>query len=379
MKQFRHHTVTAAEEPSTAAPFDLSPPLRHTRCRHLSPFPNEWNSQTLAKFILGNALRKKALHNRLLRHALWLLDLLVIGLLYGLFRLLPVAWASRTGDWLGRRIGPWFRSRCDHMRANLGLAFPDKSQEEIGRLLPEIWGNAGAVLGEYPHLARIVDPHHDYLELVFEHEIPTYSDPTRPAVFVSAHTANWEVAAAALFRFAVPLAVLYSPLANPWLDRLLRRSRRALGCELIPSTASMRPFVQALKQNRSVAMVMDRRIDQGTPIPFFGAEKPSSTLAARLALRFGCPLVPVQVERRGGPCFTITFHRPLSVTDPEADSAAQAWDLTRQIHRHFEQWITQRPEDWFCSKKIWSSAILRAHRGGNATLSTAPEQRTDHR
>ncbi|RRQ21038.1 lysophospholipid acyltransferase family protein [Thiohalobacter thiocyanaticus] len=333
----------------------------------------------MAKFILGNALRKKALDNSVLRHTLWLLDLLVIGLLYSLFRLLPVTWASRTGDWLGRRIGPWFRSRCDHMRANLGLAFPDKSPQEIEQLLPEIWGNAGAVLGEYPHLARIVDPRHDHLELVFEHEIPTYSDPTQPAVFVTAHIANWEAAGAALYRYRVPLSVLYSPLANPWLDRLLRRSRLALGCELISREASMRPFVQALKEGRSVAMIMDRRIEAGTPIPFFGADKPSSTLAARLALKFGCPLVPVELERREGPRFTITFHEPLLPANPDADAETQARDLTRQIHRHFEQWITQRPGAWFCSKKIWSSAILRAHRGGNVTLSTASEQRTDHR
>lgn len=113
----------------------------------------------------------------------------------------------------------------------------------------------------------------------------------------------------------------------------------------------MRPFVQALKQGRSVAMIMDRRIDQGTPIPFFGADKPSSTLAARLALKFGCPLVPVKIERRDGPRFRVTFLPPLQPAAPDADQEAQARDLTRQIHGHFEQWITERPGAWFCSKK----------------------------
>ncbi|HSH28822.1 MAG TPA: lysophospholipid acyltransferase family protein [Thiohalobacter sp.] len=333
----------------------------------------------MAKFILGNALRKKALHNGPLRHALWLLDLLVIGLLYGLFRLLPVTWASHTGAWLGRRIGPWFKSRCQHMRANLGLAFPDKSGAEIERLLPEIWSNGGAVLGEFPHLARIVDPRHDYLDIRFEQDIPTYSDPTRPAVFVTAHIANWEAAGASLHRYGVPLVALYSPLANPWLEKLLRRSRQALGCELISRDASMRPFVQALKQGRSVAMIMDRRIDQGTPIPFFGADKPSSTLAARLALKFDCPLVPVRIERCDGPHFRVTFLPPLQSAAADTDQEAQARDLTRQIHGHFEQWITQRPGDWFCSKKIWSSAILRSRQGRNVTLSSDTDPRATHR
>ena len=27
--------------------------------------------------------------------------------------------------------------------------------------------------------------------------------------------------------------------------------------------------------------------------------------------------------------------------------------MTQQLHRQFEDWIRERPEDWFCSKRLW--------------------------
>jgi len=34
----------------------------------------------------------------------------------------------------------------------------------------------------------------------------------------------------------------------------------------------------------------------------------------------------------------------------------QAIDMIQQLHQLFESWIRQRPEDWFCSKRLWPKA-----------------------
>jgi KDO2-lipid IV(A) lauroyltransferase len=314
----------------------------------------------LAKFILGNTFRKKAFNNPVVRHTLWFLDLLLVGLLHGIFKLLPVTWASALGARLGRLFSRLFEGRNRHIRANLSLAFPEKSAEEIERHVGEVWANAGAVLAEYPHIRRIIDPRRDFLEIVIRQQIPAYSDPARPAVFVSAHLANWEIACSSIARFGIRALAMYAPQANPWFNRLMLRYRSMLGCELASRDQGVRPFVNALKDGGSAAMIIDRRVEGGEPIPFFGVDKPSSTLPARLALRFKVPLVPVQVERLSGPRFRVTFHEPLQVSDPQADLDAQALDLTRQIHEHYERWISARPGEWFCTKKIWPGDILRA-------------------
>jgi KDO2-lipid IV(A) lauroyltransferase len=314
----------------------------------------------LAKFILASHLRHKAIESRFATNALWLVDLLVVGGVLALFRLLPLRWASATGARLGRILGRVLENRSRHVRANLALALPDRSSEEIAHLAGEVWANAGAVFAEYPHLGKFTDPARGLLRIETVEPAPDYCRPGTPVVFVAAHLANWEVACAAMTRMGILSYALYAPLSNPWLNGILQRYRARLGCETVSREAGLRVFIQALKRGEAPAMIIDRRIDNGKPIAFFGSEKASSTLPAGLALRFCVPLVPVQVERRPGARFVVRFHAPLRPRNPGADADAQAHDLTRQIHECFEAWIRARPGEWLCTSKIWSSSVLRA-------------------
>ncbi|WP_297774668.1 lauroyl acyltransferase [uncultured Roseovarius sp.] len=314
----------------------------------------------MAKFILGNTFRDKALDNAVARNTLWFLDLIFVGAVMGLFRVLPVRWSSAFGARLGRIFGKIAKQRNRHVRANLTLALPDRSPEDVNRLAGEVWANAGAVLAEYPNLKRIGDPRGDRIEIEILEQIPAYSEPDQPAVFVSAHMANWEVIALAITRLGLPSCAMYAPLSNPWLDRIMLNYREALGCDLVSREDGLRAFMDALKAGRSPTMITDRRIEGGKPIPFFGEDKASSILPARLALRFGVPLVPVQAERLPGARFRVRFHAPLVPSDLSADRDGQAVDLAHQINDKFEDWIKARPGEWLCTSKIWPSSVLRA-------------------
>ena len=116
--------------------------------------------------------------------------------------------------------------------------------------------------------------------------------------------------------------------------------------------------MRAMQSGRTAAMVMDRRVDDGEPIRFFGHDKLSTLLPAKLALKFNCALVPVQVERLKDARFRVTFHPPLHPGSTVADENSQAIDLTQQIHAHFEDWIRQNPQDWFCSKRLWPRGTI---------------------
>jgi KDO2-lipid IV(A) lauroyltransferase len=99
---------------------------------------------------------------------------------------------------------------------------------------------------------------------------------------------------------------------------------------------------------------MDRRVDDGQPIQFFGQDKVSTILPAKLAQKFKCELVPVQVERLQDAHYRVTFHPPVRPRNGSEDETAQAIDMIQQVHHQFEDWIRQHPESWFCSKRLWS-------------------------
>lgn len=306
----------------------------------------------MAEFIVGNSMRKWARDNHSLRRALWRIDFALFWTIVQLAKLLSPDVASRLGCTLGRLVGPVLRKKSAIVRTNLRTAFSDKSDDEINTLVHKVWGSAGRVLAEYPHLSTILE---DESRMVIDirEPIETYRNPAKPCVIVTAHQSNWEVVCSAMARLGIPNASLYSPPTNPLLDRLLLAQRQALNCTLLPRDKAARSLVRALKNGQTAAMVMDRRVKGGAPIEFFGQKKPSTLLPARLALKFGFDLVPVQVKRGKNAHFEVIFHPPVKPVDPTDDETTLAISMIQQVHHQFEAWIHERPEDWFCSKRIW--------------------------
>jgi KDO2-lipid IV(A) lauroyltransferase len=302
----------------------------------------------MAEFIVGDSLSKLAREYRFLQRLLWRLDYALVWSLTSLFRLLPIDAASRLGARVGAWIGPRMERKHAIYRQNLASAFPHLDATELNQLLSRAWGQAGRVLAEYAHLGAILaDP--ERLEIDIREPIVTYTEPDKPCVMVAAHHNNWEVIGSAMAKLGIPNASLYSPPTNPYIDRLLAHNRRAL------------------KQGRTAAMVMDRRVDEGKPVQFFGRDKVSTTMPAKLALKFQCPLVPVQVQRMKDARYRVIFHKPLQPQDATADQDSQALDLTQQAHAQFEDWIRAEPEGWFCSKRLWAKVKLNQSEDAGAT------------
>lgn len=306
----------------------------------------------MAEFIVGNSLRKLAREHKFLQQLLWRVDYLLVSAVAWLARRLPIDTASRFGSRVGAWVGPKMKAKTAIYRANLALAFPELDDRELDALVTEAWGQAGRVLGEYPHLETILRDS-DRIQIEIREPIATYTDPSKPCVIVTAHQSNWEVACSAMAKMGIPNASLYSPPTNPLLDRVLLESRQALNCQLLPRDNSARSLMRALKEGRTAAMVMDRRVDDGKPIRFFGHDKTSTILPAKLALKNNCELVPVQIVRLQDAHYRVIFHPPIQPAEPEADDTAKAVDMIQQVHMQFEDWIRQHPAHWFCTKRLW--------------------------
>jgi KDO2-lipid IV(A) lauroyltransferase len=306
----------------------------------------------VAEFIIGNSLRKQARKYPALRAALWRIDYALVWLLWKVSQLLPVDLSSRFGQRMGRIIGPRLSGKTAIYRANLATAFPHLDDEALDRLVSDAWGQAGRVLTEYSHLEDVLkEP--ERLQISILEPIETYNNPSKPCVVVTAHQSNWEVVGSAMAKIGIPNASLYSPPSNPHLNHLLLQSRQALNCQLLPRDNSARALVRALKEGRTAAMVMDRRVDEGSPVEFFGRAKMSTLMPAKLALKFICDMVPAQVERLEDARFRVTFHPPVRPLNDGDDESAQAIDMIQQVHKQFETWIRQNPQDWFCTKRLW--------------------------
>lgn len=309
----------------------------------------------MAKLLLGD---KRKDHSPRLLKLLWAAEAGLIGLLIRFGRLFSPDTASRTGARLGRRFGPRF-DKTRLIRRNLRLAFPELTDSELDALVTDIWANLGRILAEYPHLGTICNTDADWrLEYAIADDIEVFKNPHKPAVFVSAHLANWELAAGAIAHRGVPLNVVYTRLQNPGLDRMLHRARQALGCGLVERDGAARQLMRSLKQGTSVGLIVDQRVDGGAPVPFFGHDMLTSVTPAQLAVRFDCELVPVQIQRIEDARFRAVFHSPVRAAADLPDDR-KILEMTAAINRLFEDWIRQRPQEWMCTKRRWPKHLMK--------------------
>ena len=121
-------------------------------------------------------------------------------------------------------------------------------------------------------------------------------------------------------------------------------------------------MIRAINAGKSIGVVMDRRVDSGHPVPFFGIDKWTTLVPARLALRYDCELVPVRVQRLHNSHFRITYLPPIIPDKSLGSKADQAIEMTAQINRYFEQWARAKPQEWFCSKRLWPKNAVSANR-----------------
>ncbi len=311
----------------------------------------------MAKLYLADSLKKHADRAPAVTRLMVALEGLLVAMLLWILRLLSPDRASAAGHRLMATIGPRL-AKHQKIKRNLAIAFPDLSPDAVEDLARRVWGNIGAVMCEYPHLQTICVREADQRVIVVGHDnIKALQQAGEPVVFVSAHLANWEVVPPTGTLLGFPTMLVYTPLQNPWMDRMIRKVRRALGEELVTREQAMRPLMQHLKRGGAVGLLVDQRVDSGEPVPFFGKDMATTVMPARLALKFGCALVPVRVERLQGARFRVTFHEPIRPDDDAADEQEQVLQMTRKVNALFESWIREHPDQWMCSKRRWPKQL----------------------
>jgi KDO2-lipid IV(A) lauroyltransferase len=263
----------------------------------------------------------------------------------GVFRILPVSYASALGGFIGRNVAARFsvgRKAKRHIENSLHTA-PDESS----RIATGMWENLGRLFAEYPHLPELYMTHSELVGVENLGNLPT--SPHAPAIFFSGHLANWEVSAPSLRQKNIDVDLIYRPPNNPYVKKILDKCRSMDGTlRTYPkSSQGMRQVMMALKEGRRIGILIDQKYNQGVEVPFFGQPAMTSLAFIQLAKKFNCPLIPVQVERLGNEAkFRVTIHKPLDLTKDDMTLIAEAHDM-------LEGWIRKNPTQWLWLHKRW--------------------------
>ncbi len=293
------------------------------------------------------------------------IEALALRIVFALLGLLPVDAASNLGGFLGRNIGPRLPASA-RARRNLRLVFPEKSAAERARIVAGMWDNLGRVAAEYPHLGEITAPDSGRIDWIDTASVRAMCDQGTAAILVSAHLANWEIMPAAAIQRGVPMTIIVREPNNPFVRPLIERARGVAGGVRAPKgLPGAKAAVGALRQGQVLGLLYDQKLNDGISVPFFGIEAMTPAAPAQLALRFGCPLVPVRVERLGPARFRLASFEALALPqsgDRQADTIA----VMTELNEILEAWIRDQPEQWLWLHRRWPEAAYRQEESGVA-------------
>lgn len=268
---------------------------------------------------------------------------------------------DRASNFLGRffkTIAPLLSQNKTVLR-NLALAFPEKSQEERDQIALQSWESVGRTAGELPHLPRI-DPYSgDRVKVVGGEHLDAVEASSKGAIIATGHFANWEVMAAVICRRPVDCLITYRALNNPHIDRKLNQVRHEYGIGVLaPKGLGTRELMRALSQGRAAALMNDQKFNQGLAIPFFGHEAMTAPGPARLAIKYGVPIVPITTRRNGAARFTVTVHEPF-LPEITGDADADLRACVARITAFIEAEVRDNPGQWFWQHRRWPKSAWR--------------------
>ncbi len=274
-------------------------------------------------------------------------------LAYGFFRVLPVDWASGIGGFLARTIGPRLGTtkRADE---NLKRALPHLTPAQRQQVIAGMWDNLGRVIAEYPHLDKFrLFTANSRIEGVDGGNILATRDPAKKYIFFSAHYGNWEIAIRTAAQAGFEVTGVYRAPNNPIVDRFMLWARGAEGGELVPKgdIAAKKAF-GALREGRALCMLVDQKMNDGIPVPFFGRDAMTAPALAVLALRYDCAVVPIRMQRTKGAHFRMISEPPMTLPktgNNDADRRA----LMIEVNAIVERWVREHPEQWLWLHRRW--------------------------
>ena len=277
---------------------------------------------------------------------------LIILAIYLIVRVLPIKSASEL---MARVLGVSSKTflKTKNIKSNIRDVFPDMDGQSAEALTKEMVENFGRHIAEIAHIPAFRDARRGTSITVRIPEGSSLEDHG-PAINVGAHVGSWELAPLVLQRIGHPVTIIYTENVNRFVNKLLSRMREQTGAQYVEKSNALRACMKALEQGPSVGLLVDQRVPSGIYVDFFGRPTKMTRFPAMLAIRFNCPIIPIEVVRLGTGQMRVDFQDPI-MPDGITGKPAEL-ELTQRMAEAIEESIKRNAGSWFCSKLRWKAA-----------------------
>ncbi|MFM7084436.1 MAG: lysophospholipid acyltransferase family protein [Hyphomicrobium sp.] len=300
----------------------------------------------------------------LFRNIQFFIEYISLKFIFSIIRIFPLDISANISAYFWRHLAP-FINKKRHRRAldNIKIAFPEKTDAERLNICLEHWENLGRVMAETVQIDKLIKDQ-DRITIKPDHVFRRYKDKMGPAIGVSLHMGNWELAIWPFVIANANPAAVYRSINNPYVDKYLRYLRK----DLYPgglfgrggvegnhgeSQKTARILTDFVRHGGRLGLVCDLYDRSGIPIPFFGHLAKTQAIGAIIARRLGCRMWMSTCHRIGKKSHFIVEILELRV--PRTENISDDIRSTMiSMQKQFEIWIRQNPEQWMWSNRRWS-------------------------
>ena len=285
----------------------------------------------------------------------YLIEAIFIYVLFFLFRILGISLSRKFSSFLLVRFGFLFRKK-EIIKNNILKVFKQYSDTEIDKLIKKMWSNYGLTFAEYVFLDkfRFNKLPKRHIEISGEEILVKVKKAGKPVIFISAHLANFEIMAMELEKKNINLAAIYRPLNNFFLNPFMVYLRKKYLCknQVKKGLIGTRETINYIKNNNSIALMVDQRVGESERYPFFGVPAHTTTIPAQLALKYDLEIIPIFLERKEENFFKMEIQQPINY-EKTLNSDEDKKNITIEINRIIEQMILKNPTQWIWTHSRW--------------------------
>ena len=242
------------------------------------------------------------------------------------------------------------------IRNNILKVFKEYSDLEINNLINKMWSNYGLTFAEYIFLDkfRFNKFKQDHIEISGKEIIDNIKKKGKPVIFISAHLGNFELMAMELEKKGINLAAIYRPLNNFFLNPFMVYLRKKYICtkQIKKGLIGTRETINYLKNNNSIALMVDQRVGESERCPFFNIPAHTTTIPAQLAVKYDLEIIPIFLERQKDNFFKMEIQKPIEYHKTE-NSDENKRKITIEINKTIEKMILRNPSQWIWTHSRW--------------------------
>jgi KDO2-lipid IV(A) lauroyltransferase len=229
--------------------------------------------------------------------------------------------------------------------------------EEIPFLTKEVFRNFGRYLVEFFQMKEMVDQKFitNNVDVQGLERLDRALKGGKGGIIVTAHIGNWELGGVLLSALGYSLMAIALPHKERPVNDLFNSQREEKGVTVVPTNGALRKCIEQLKNNKLVALVVDRDFSHtGVAMDFFGRKMIVPKGAAIFSVRTGAPIIPMFLLRNGNRKFSLVCCEPMYPLKPEGDVREE--DLVLEIMRRYlsviEEMIRQHPSQWLLFREF---------------------------